>query len=57
LVARNVYSGSAPGDAAPRRLAAYIRQAHHDLTAQKAAILGAGVVRFPDPAGIHVDGP
>jgi len=57
LLARNVYSGSAPEKAAPRRLAAYMRQAHHDLTDQAAVALGAGELRFPDPSGVHVDGP
>ena len=49
VIARNIYGLPLGAEAAPRRLAAYIRQAHHDLTAQDAAALAAGQVRFPDP--------
>jgi cytochrome b pre-mRNA-processing protein 3 len=56
LIARNVYGGSAANEATPRRLAAYMRRAHHALTMQDAAALGAGEVRFPDPSGILLDG-
>jgi cytochrome b pre-mRNA-processing protein 3 len=49
VIARNVYGMPLGADAAPHRLAAYIRQAHHDLAAQGAEALAAGQVRFPDP--------
>jgi cytochrome b pre-mRNA-processing protein 3 len=49
VIARNVYGMPLGEEAGPRRLAAYIRQAHHDLTAQDAKALAAGQVRFPDP--------
>jgi cytochrome b pre-mRNA-processing protein 3 len=54
VIARNVYGGSAAKSDAPRRLAAYIRWAHDDLTARGAAALGRGDLRFPDPADFLV---
>src|SRR5450631_1730429 len=47
-LARNIYGGSPA--AAAHRLAAYMRQAVRDLTAQDVAQLAAGILRFPDPA-------
>jgi cytochrome b pre-mRNA-processing protein 3 len=52
VIARNVYGLPSGEEAAPRRLAAYMRQAHHDLTAQDGVSIGRGEVRFPDPATI-----
>jgi cytochrome b pre-mRNA-processing protein 3 len=52
VIARNVYGMPLGAQTAPRRLAAYIRQAHHDLAAQDAKALAAGQVRFPDPSAI-----
>ena len=49
VIARNVYGSPLGREAAPRRLAAYIRQAHHDLAGNDAEALAAGQVRFPDP--------
>jgi cytochrome b pre-mRNA-processing protein 3 len=49
VIARNVYGTPLGAEAAPRRLAAYIRQAHHDLTAQGAEALATGQGWFPDP--------
>ena len=49
-IARNVYGRPLGTEAAPRRLAAYIRQAHHELAVQEAAALAAGKIGFPDPA-------
>ena len=54
VVARNVYGAPLPQEAAPHRLAAYMRQAHHDLAVQGATALGRGELRFPDPAGVLV---
>jgi cytochrome b pre-mRNA-processing protein 3 len=51
-ISRNVYGQSLGTEAAPRRLAAYIRQAHHDLTAQKTATLATGEIGFPDPLAV-----
>jgi cytochrome b pre-mRNA-processing protein 3 len=52
-LARNVYAGSTEvGEAAPRRLAAYMRRAVDDLKAQDAEMLAVGVMRFPDPSVI-----
>jgi cytochrome b pre-mRNA-processing protein 3 len=52
-LARNVYAGSTEaGEAAPRRLAAYMRRAVDDLKAQDAEMLAAGAMRFPDPSVI-----
>jgi len=49
VIARNVYGIPLGPEPAPRRLAAYIRQAHHDLAGHDAEALAAGQVRFPDP--------
>jgi cytochrome b pre-mRNA-processing protein 3 len=49
VVSRNVYEARLGPEAAPRRLAAYMRQAHHNLTVQNAVALGRGELRFPDP--------
>lgn len=51
-VTRNIYDGAPAGPAAAERLAAYIRATVDDLQGQDAAALGAGSVRFPDPAAI-----
>jgi cytochrome b pre-mRNA-processing protein 3 len=50
-VARNIYGGAAPPDAA-RRLAAYIREAVRKIDAQDSAALGRGELVLPDPAGV-----
>lgn len=44
---RNIYGGASAG-AAPR-LAAYMREALRELSAQETADLGRGELRFPDP--------
>lgn len=49
-VRRNIYSGAPASEAAAERLAAYIRAAAGDLTAQDPARLAAGSLHFPDPA-------
>lgn len=46
MLGRNIYGGEA--DAAPR-LAAYMRAALRDLSAQDSASLSRGELRFPDP--------
>ncbi len=51
-VTRNIYGGSPSSAAAAVRLAAYIRVAVVDLTAQGSISLAAGELRFPDPAAI-----
>jgi cytochrome b pre-mRNA-processing protein 3 len=43
---RNIYGGE---PAAAPRLAAYMREALRDLSAQDSASLGRGELRFPDP--------
>ena len=55
VVARNVYGQPLGREAAPRRLAAYMRQTHHDLTGQAASALGRGELQFPDPLSIPFD--
>jgi cytochrome b pre-mRNA-processing protein 3 len=55
VISRNVYESPPASQAAPHRLAAYMRQAHHELAAQDSASLSAGTVRFPDPSGIRVN--
>lgn len=53
VVIRNIYGGSPPAAAdAPRRLAAYIRQAAQELRAQDPVALGAGLLRWPEVASI-----
>jgi len=52
VIARNVYGKPLGEEAAPRRLAAYMRRAHHDLMAQNPTSLAAGTLWFPDPAGV-----
>jgi cytochrome b pre-mRNA-processing protein 3 len=52
VLSRNIYGGSAPEMAAPRRLAVYMRGAAAELAAQAAADLAAGGMRFPDPAAV-----
>ena len=54
-IARNVYDMPLGQEAAPRRLAAYIRQAHHDLMIQDSASLAGGTLHFPDPTGALVN--
>jgi cytochrome b pre-mRNA-processing protein 3 len=51
-LARNVYDAAAAGQAGAPRLAAYMRKAVGDLTAQDGVQLNAGRLRFPDPSGI-----
>ena len=51
-ISRNIYGGPAQAAAAAPRLAAYMRLAVRDLTAQTAAALASGQLRLPDPAGI-----
>jgi cytochrome b pre-mRNA-processing protein 3 len=48
-VNRNVYGGAAAGPAAPRRLAAYMREAVREMKAQRPAELLAGRLRLPNP--------
>jgi cytochrome b pre-mRNA-processing protein 3 len=48
-VARNVYGGAPANPALPVRLAAYMREAVRELTAQTGADLAAGGLRWPDP--------
>jgi cytochrome b pre-mRNA-processing protein 3 len=52
-IGRNIYGGSPPELAAARRLAVYMRGAAGDLSAQAAADLAAGQLRFPDPAAVR----
>ncbi len=47
---RNIYGGAPVAAAAAQRLAAYMREALRDLTAQPSASLAGGELRFPDPA-------
>ncbi|HTT49098.1 MAG TPA: ubiquinol-cytochrome C chaperone family protein [Pseudolabrys sp.] len=47
---RNIYGGASAG--APRRLAAYVREAVRDLASQPVASLAAGELRFPEPGAI-----
>lgn len=54
-VARNVYGTSLGRDAAPRRLAAYMRRAQHTLMVQDRASFAAGALRFPDPASVSLN--
>jgi cytochrome b pre-mRNA-processing protein 3 len=49
---RNVYGGAASDPEAPRRLAAYMRDAVGALAGQSPARLAAGILRFPVPAAI-----
>jgi cytochrome b pre-mRNA-processing protein 3 len=49
---RNIYAGERPAAAA--RLAAYMREALRELTAQEAATLAGGELRFPDPLSVPV---
>jgi cytochrome b pre-mRNA-processing protein 3 len=50
---RNIYYGGSPAAAAAApRLAAYMREALRDLSAQDNASLAAGALHFPDPASI-----
>jgi cytochrome b pre-mRNA-processing protein 3 len=49
---RNIYGGSSTAASAAPRLAAYMREALRDLSAQDSASLAAGALRFPDPAAI-----
>lgn len=51
-LARSVYDGAPSNPDAPRRLAAYMREAVRDLGAQDAADLAAGRLRFPDPGPV-----
>ena len=51
-IARNVYAMALGQQAAPRRLAAYMRQAHHELMVQDSKSLAAGHLGFPDPTGV-----
>jgi len=51
-LSRNVYGRPLTDKAAPRRLAAYIQQAQHELHAQEATALAAGDVRFPNPSNV-----
>lgn len=46
---RNIYDGAPAQPEAPARLAAYMRDAVRDLSAQEASSLAAGRVHFPDP--------
>ena len=48
-IARNVYDMPLGQEAAPRRLAAYMRQAHHNLMMQGSADVAAATLRFPEP--------
>ena len=48
-IGRNIYGGAAPDPEAPRRLAAYMRDALRDLAGQASDRLAAGEVHFPDP--------
>jgi len=51
-LARNVYDGEPSNPDAPRRLAAYMREAVGDLDGQGPADLAAGRLRFPDPGPV-----
>jgi cytochrome b pre-mRNA-processing protein 3 len=48
-LARNIYGGAVPEQAAPVRLAAYIREAVRGLAAQQPAELLRGKLRMADP--------
>jgi cytochrome b pre-mRNA-processing protein 3 len=54
VIARNVYGVPLAGQAAPRRLAAYIREAAAELAAQDAAQIASATLRFPDPGLVAV---
>jgi cytochrome b pre-mRNA-processing protein 3 len=49
---RNIYDGSPSGLASAPRLAAYMREALRDLTAQPSAGLAGGELHFPEPSKI-----
>jgi cytochrome b pre-mRNA-processing protein 3 len=49
-IVRNVYGGSVPVQAAPARLATYMREAVRDLAGQAPDRILAGEIRLPDPA-------
>ncbi len=49
-IVRNIYGGARLDAAEAVRLAAYMRQAVRDLSAQSGADLAAGALHFPDPA-------
>jgi cytochrome b pre-mRNA-processing protein 3 len=51
-LARNVYGGAAADPDAPRRLAAYMREAVGELAGQESARLAAGNLHFPAPASV-----
>jgi cytochrome b pre-mRNA-processing protein 3 len=51
---RNIYGGAPAALAVAPRLADYMLEAIGDLKAQDADSLGAGVLRFPDPAAARV---
>jgi cytochrome b pre-mRNA-processing protein 3 len=51
-LARNVYGGEAVNTDAPRRLAAYMREAVAALAGQDAERLAQGALRFPAPAAV-----
>jgi len=53
-IARNVYDGSTADEAAPRRLAAYIRRAHDELAVQPAGSLEGGTLTFPNPSTVAI---
>lgn len=53
-VARNVYGGAPADPALPARLAAYMREAVRELTAQAGADFAAGRLRWPDPLAARV---
>ncbi len=50
-LSRNIYLGDA-AEAAPERLAAYLRQTVRDLANLEPGVLAAGTLRFPDPHAI-----
>ena len=49
---RNIYGGAPAAAAVAQRLAAYMREALRDLSAQPSASLAGGELHFPDPAKI-----
>ncbi len=51
---RNIYGGVAPSQAAPMRLAAYMREAVRVLKMQQTAGFLSGVLDLPDPAAVIV---
>src|SRR5262249_52359146 len=51
-IARNVYAGTPADQAAPARLAAYMRAAVGELAKQEGASLLAGRLRWPDPIAL-----